>query len=124
MDKIREFIGIEFTKLRLCLGNALSQYEIADDTVGFINNYFEKSEERLIEKLSITPPLTEWISVKDRLPEESELYIILADNIPYIARFYPNRTIKDEIWGSKYDWHKPTHWMPIPPPPVDYEVKR
>lgn len=65
----------------------------------------------------------EWISVKDRLPEESGYYL-------YAAR-HPYCGLQNGIGVSYFmhkvkDWKKinkvyVTHWMPLPEPPTEKE---
>jgi hypothetical protein len=61
--------------------------------------------------------MSEWISVKDRLPTKSGLYKIKGDSgsinsepfeevSPFILR--PNNI---GYFGSCFDWKKATHWM-------------
>ena len=63
--------------------------------------------------------MNEWISVKDRLPEDNEVVVIVDENgyfdVGYMA-----------IWGGQVQWcshllydPKVTHWMPIPEPPKE-----
>ena len=56
-----------------------------------------------------------WISVKDRLPEENERAIVFAPtniNAPIDGdRFINSRWVR---YG-----YKVTHWMPIPEPPEE-----
>ena len=63
----------------------------------------------------------EWISVKDRLPEDDELVLVVEDGQIIIA-------VYDAILDSFFEDGDspallidievhPTHWMPLPPPP-------
>jgi len=62
---------------------------------------------------------TNWISVKDRLPEKSGRYLI----------YFPERStspmdaiwnVHEKTWGRDFDRTEyVTHWMPIPEPPQD-----
>jgi hypothetical protein len=65
--------------------------------------------------------VSQWVSVKDRLPEEGEEHrvIIFADKR---APFLP-----EVLWGyyELKEWHtqwgvykRITHWMPMPDPPA------
>ena len=68
-----------------------------------------------------------WISVKERLPEEvSEIhhcsadvligYFANGDNYQTTARY----NCKEKVWYDADDWGEidfPTHWMPLPQPP-------
>jgi hypothetical protein len=85
-------------------------------------------EKRLIEMLHNAPlqilpcePEQEWISVKDRLPEEKGCYLIACnhwwDGKPVAREAFWN----GDDWLSCYDKGKitprTTHWMPLPQPP-------
>lgn len=77
-----------------------------------------------------------WISVKDKMPEDSGDYIVLNDGrieiAPYDKEaaqegFYPfgyeDKEI-DEIGNTLIDWIEisgVTHWMPLPEPPQEEE---
>lgn len=63
--------------------------------------------------------MAEWISVRDRLPEETGYYLIVCDS-PYRGRkdginlsFYQHRA---KNWKATNNLHV-THWMPLPEPP-------
>lgn len=61
--------------------------------------------------------MNNWISVKDRLPEESGVYLIYAIN-----EYQNNKDVVtiagydcyDEYW---YTYYIPLYWMPLPKPP-------
>lgn len=60
--------------------------------------------------------MAEWISVKDRLPEDEEEVLIYEVGEMYIATY----TIK--LFFTDYNEdnvaiHHPSHWMPLPEPP-------
>lgn len=69
---------------------------------------------------------SEWISVKDRLPETADCVLVLASGKPH-----KNITLEnaceiaefdiDEGWimGMWPEWENPniTYWMPLPEPP-------
>ena len=70
--------------------------------------------------------MSEWISVKDRLPEyniKCLVYIPQPGYYPKIIVAYYSST--KNIWigteGSIYYNHRPTHWMPLPSPPTEKE---
>lgn len=50
-----------------------------------------------------------WISVKDRLPEDEETHVLVYRENGWI-----------EIWPRRY-FHtfRVTHWMPLPEPPKE-----
>ena len=63
----------------------------------------------------------EWISVKDRLPEENE-YVLCArlqgsmSGYKYILPSV-GRVRNKSSWSCVMDWVSVTHWMPLPEPP-------
>ncbi len=66
-----------------------------------------------------------WISIKDKLPEEHERVLVWAEGHGIIIDSYSFngfehvKTFRD-AWGWGY--HKSvTHWMPLPPMPARYE---
>lgn len=82
-------------------------------------------------------PISGWISVKDRLPEDSGDYMVLNDGRIEIAPYdkeaaqeglypfgYEDKEI-DEIGNTLIDWIEisgVTHWMPLPEPPPKEET--
>ena len=71
----------------------------------------------------------EWISVKDRLPDNKEHDWVLAQVVEdngymHIPRVMEYRQAKDDWFEETYGWLSEhngvftvTHWMPLPPPP-------
>ena len=71
----------------------------------------------------------EWISVKDRLPDNKEHDWVLAQVVEdngymHIPRVMEYRQAKDDWFEETYGWlsehnglFSVTHWMPLPPPP-------
>lgn len=64
--------------------------------------------------------MSEWISVKDRLPEPfvpvlGYMPLRISDNIEILYR------TKTELWNSQEHgdcfFGTPSHWMPLPEPP-------
>ena len=61
--------------------------------------------------------MSDWISVKDRLPENCEVVDVYT--------LYDGRVVdvayRDGEWVSQYlKWSgNPTHWMPLPSPPKE-----
>ena len=56
----------------------------------------------------------EWISVKDRLPEQGQEIIVYCGGVlkPTVFAY--------QFWNKHYDsWARITHWMPLPPAPED-----
>lgn len=64
--------------------------------------------------------MSEWISVKDRLPKQKGiLYIVCRTIKPYRIVF---AAIWDGVWLSvakRAPLEYITHWMPMPEPPVE-----
>jgi len=61
--------------------------------------------------------MSEWISVKERLPEEGELVLIsdITQNEPAVmVAFFISEIGR---WGFRDLEFSPTHWMPLPSPP-------
>ena len=64
-------------------------------------------------KTKLVNPMQEWVSVDERLPEETGKYIVCtAKNTVYLAKYYSN--VKH--FGIEAHTHI-THWMPLPAPP-------
>lgn len=71
--------------------------------------------------------MSNWISVKERLPEESGFFITWQGISKYIGRPEILYYHKDEDDGFKWSttkngWTaglKITHWMPLPEPPEE-----
>lgn len=66
--------------------------------------------------------MTEWISVKDRLPEIDKKVIIWNMDIPDIE--YMEMGYYDKNYDNKYEWRTEeytginvTHWRYLPEPP-------
>ena len=61
-----------------------------------------------------------WISVKDRLPENENPVLVFGGKSIYTA-VYGNRGGYSNQWwklNSKTHYCNPTHWMPLPSPPI------
>jgi len=62
----------------------------------------------------------EWISVKDRLPENGQIVRTKIDD-EHGCRNDQNLKRGDRLWwlsdGSMYIYYAPTHWMPLLEPP-------
>jgi hypothetical protein len=72
--------------------------------------------------------MAEWISVKDRLPEEGKPVLISdgKDGTAAKMQFFYHVITKEKItsWEPHCAYHgeawidfEPTHWMPLPEPP-------
>jgi hypothetical protein len=60
----------------------------------------------------------EWISVENRLPEESGKYLVcIKSGNVYQTKFYSYPKDKGGHWGQKDKGRSITHWMPLPEPP-------
>ena len=63
----------------------------------------------------------EWISVEDRLPEETGEYLIIdKSGVMYLAPYssrYRAFNATDEDDGDRWRIKDTTHWMPLPEPP-------
>ncbi len=60
--------------------------------------------------------MSEWISVKDRLPED-DTHVLINDGDNTGIGVYD---IEDELWTAQTWWseyHLVSHWMPLPNPP-------
>lgn len=57
--------------------------------------------------------MSEWISVRDRLPEENGDYLVALDD-GYIGVTWYSADEGFDLWA---DAGEVTHWMPLPEPP-------
>lgn len=57
--------------------------------------------------------MTEWIKVKDRLPDVAGYYLVIADWMGVIEKAEFDGCSK---WALNHLF-VPTHWMPLPDPP-------
>lgn len=58
----------------------------------------------------------EWISVRERFPDEDYPVLVYGLTDCDIARFYPTEGWYSEAWG---DVKGITHWMQLPDPPKE-----
>lgn len=74
--------------------------------------------------------MSNWISVKDRLPDDKDKYLVLTAQDKQQWTGYYNLSVKPNEWllhgwTTKDGWHpfEVTHWQALPEPPegVDYE---
>lgn len=56
--------------------------------------------------------MSEWISVKDKIPELYVEVLVLVGNFIYIDSLYYEKNL-NEYWWQGND-RLPTHWMPLP----------
>lgn len=66
-----------------------------------------------------------WISVEDKRPEEGVPVKTKIVGRGGAERNVQNLTRRGNMWWledmSMYVYYTPTHWKPLPPPPVDTE---
>lgn len=78
-----------------------------------------KELEEVISKMETTSP--KWISTKDSLPKEGEEVIVFYTSWKHeyqqVAIFESGEFI--DLGGCALS---PTHWMPLPPPPITKEI--
>ena len=63
----------------------------------------------------------EWVDVKDRLPEESGMYIVTANDGHAQRVSFVQWQKKNRMWnltGARSYW-RVTHWQPMPQPPKE-----
>ena len=68
---------------------------------------------------------SKWISVKDRLPEKEDWYLVFTTpnrgyksiNKGYFCKGYDWDKFTPRWHGSGGNWANVTHWMPLPQPP-------
>lgn len=74
--------------------------------------------------------MSEWISVKDRLPEEDVSVLVFGSSGLFIGSYDYGNKYMESYWSSeKYkhiecteDYEPVTHWMPLPQPPKDLQL--
>ena len=66
----------------------------------------------------------EWISVEERLPEESEMYLVYCvDETVQVCLFIGGQWDAPRVRGSSEEFGI-THWMPLPSPPSAEKEER
>ena len=79
----------------------------------------------LLESVANGVTVQQWISVKDRLPEDGEIVLVCGSRGGvYTAVF--NKPGQYRGWhklNSKSHYCDPTHWMPLPQPPEEQRHK-
>ena len=71
--------------------------------------------------------MSKWISVNDRLPNETQGFLVVLDNEDVDIRLFNSKNEPYQTWSSMLDkflfldnkgeWHstdRVTHWMPLP----------
>lgn len=66
--------------------------------------------------------MSEWVSVKDRLPDEKGRYLVAFypcqwDHVSKTALYTGIDTFRGKAAWAKRKYQKVTHWMPLPQPP-------
>lgn len=60
--------------------------------------------------------MTEWISIKDKLPNKDGSYLTYTDRTPgKHGKITTIMSFRNGNWGGHV--FEPTHWMPLPQPP-------
>ena len=86
------------------------------------NDYSDHTEDEYIADTLLDNGVTvqEWISVKDRLPEDGGYVVCIAKRNPF-SRFMPMvARIEKNGWANPITEQyisEVTHWMPMPNPP-------
>ena len=96
--------------------------ELLDTNCGYV----DEVEAEVLADYLIANGVTvqEWISVKDRLPEEGEYVLCVLKGFNYggkiqVCKFVPADKFKDKPYFEHFRNGFPsvTHWMPLPQPP-------
>lgn len=102
------------------------KFEINTDKI--VDNIVSEVLEKKIDGKTLKQWMVEiakhqWISVKDRLPEEETEYLCWFGNFPMgaFARVCRWNKIRGAFWcySDNAKWAFVTHWMPLPEPPKD-----
>ena len=115
-DRLIELLGL---RLPIIAINAMGSYE----TIGERTLRRDTREKLADHLLANGVTVQEWISVKDRLPEDVENVLCYESGKLYIA--FCEDYEENVVWWDyvAYDrddtWNEvcPTHWMPLPQPP-------
>lgn len=113
MSKVRDEYYIEYGKfngLNPVTHNYVIELENDNENLTSANKESFKIIQRLDKKLLESK--TQWISVKDRLPNDKKDYLICCNGGVVIAR-YKEKAWQDSAWFYK----ETTHWMPLPDKP-------
>ena len=115
---IKESVDVDWKKLR----DDFFDEHIQKDTGGYIHittaphDLFEWFKSKLSTSQNTVSNEGEWISVKDRLPEEYEMVLIWAEKSPYISTYTKNEWLLDLQVLAISEQNKITHWKSINPP--------
>lgn len=99
------------------IANGVTLQEDCKDCAEATQNCIVKLQEQIAELRSAQ----EWVSVEDRLPEESGMYIVTANDGHAQRVSFVQWQKKNRIWnltGARSYW-RVTHWMPLPKPPKE-----
>ena len=97
------------------ISNGVTVQEDCKDCAEATQNCIVKLQEQIAELRSAQ----EWVSVKDRLPEESGIYIVTANDGHAQRVSFVQWQKKNRMWnltGARSYW-RVTHWQPMPQPP-------
>ena len=82
-------------------------------TPSYVNSSFDKyAIAQAFEEGAYWALEHQWVNVEDKLPENDNSVLVMADNCPYIAWFNETKKEWHEIENGKLI--NPTHWMKIP----------
>lgn len=107
-----------------CLASAKAEYKAATD--GFTKARFEDYMMAMRSMIDVVgaveaadvQPVNQWISVKDRLPNEDDCYLVVIESEICVSI--------DIAEYSENRWHKHDkvlYWQPLPEPPKDGDAE-
>ena len=99
------------------IANGVTVQEDCKDCAEATQNCIVKLQEQIAELRSAQ----EWVTVKDRLPEESGVYIVTANDGHAQRVSFVQWQKKNRMWnltGARSYW-RVTHWMLLPKPPKE-----